>query len=364
MAAMLLMNSGAFAQTNLPQVTVSPPKPAPIKPAVTKRPAAARRPSSHVARVRRIAPTPPPTRQAGPAAPTQAPAPTPAQQLAAKTATPDKARNNILPRDGANATDFGQAAIAALPQGDNTPFEKVLLQTPGFSQDSAASGALHLRNEHANVQYRINGILLPDGVSGFSQVFDSAFIGNIAVIDGALPAQYGLHTAGVVDITTRSGAFDNGGSVSLYGGSRGTITPSFEYGGTVDNTQYFVSGRYLGTDEGIENPTASLNAIHDNSDQGKFLGYASTLLGDGGRLSFISGASVGNYQIPNNPGQPPQFTVPGVGTFNSSQLNEHQFEQNYFNIAAWQQTIGNVDYQLSAFSRYSSLNFSRTRSAI
>jgi hypothetical protein len=55
--------------------------------------------------------------------------------------------------------------IAAQPLGDNMPIEKPLLQIPGFSQDSAASGALHLRNDHANVQHRIDGVLLPDGVS-------------------------------------------------------------------------------------------------------------------------------------------------------------------------------------------------------
>jgi outer membrane receptor protein involved in Fe transport len=362
-AALLMMHGVTFAQTNLPQVTVSPPKHVAAKPAPPKRTAARRPPPSAVAKARPVVPTSPRIRQAGSRTPTppSTPAPTPpltpAQQLAAKTTTLDKARANILPRDGANSYDKGQAAIAALPQGDNTPIDKVLLQTPGFSQDSAASGSLHVRNEHANVQYRINGILLPDGVSGFGQFLDSGLIGNIAVIDGALPAEYGLHTSAIVDITTKSGAFDGGGSVSLYGGSRQTITPSFEYGGTIGDTEYFFTGRYFGSSEGIENAAPTLNAIHDQTDQGKFFGYVSTLLGDGGRLSFITGTAVGNYQIPNVAGMAPSFTVPGVSSFDSSQINEHQFEQSYYNVAAFQQTVGNVDYQISAFSRYSSLNF-------
>ena len=244
-----------------------------------------------------------------------------------------------------------------MPQGENRPIEKVLLQTPGFSQDSAASGALHLRNEHANVQYRINGVLLPDGVSGFGQVLDSGLIGNIAVIDGALPAQFGLHTAGVVDITTKSGAFDGGGAISLYGGSISTLTPSLEYGGTIGDTQYFVTARFLNSNIGLENPDAGVVPIHDHTDQGKFFGYASTLVGDGGRFSFMSGTAVGNYQIPNNPGQPQQYSLPGEDGFTSSQINEHQLEQNYFNVAAYQQSLGPVDYQIAAFSRYSSLAF-------
>jgi outer membrane receptor protein involved in Fe transport len=277
--------------------------------------------------------------------------------LAAKTNVLDAARANILTRSGANSTDLSKQAIEALPAGEDTPIEKTLLQTPGFSQDSAASGALHLRNDHANVQYRINGVLLPDGVSGFSQILDSGFISNLAVIDGALPAQYGLHTTGVVDITSKSGAFDGGGALSVYGGSRATISPSVQYGGTVGDTQYYVSGRYFGSNEGIENPAASVNAIHDHTDQGKFFGYASSVLGDGSRLSVISGLSIGNYQIPNNPGQPIQFPVPGANPIDSSQVNERQFEQSYYNVLAWQKTFGSLDMQLSAFSRYSSLHF-------
>jgi hypothetical protein len=32
------------------------------------------------------------------------------------------------------------------------------MQAPGVSQDSAASGLVHVRNNHANVQFRINGV--------------------------------------------------------------------------------------------------------------------------------------------------------------------------------------------------------------
>ena len=86
---------------------------------------------------------------------------------------------------------------------------------------------------------------------------------------GALPAQYGLRTAGVLDIQTKTDAFNNSGSVSVYGGSHGTITTSLEYGGTVGQTQYFVSGRYFGSNLGIENPTSSNEAIHDRTGTGE-----------------------------------------------------------------------------------------------
>src|SRR6202035_1498738 len=110
------------------------------------------------------------------------------------------------------------------------------LQAPGVSQDSAASGSLHIRNDHANLQYRINGVLLPDGVTGFGSIFDTSFIGSMSLVPGALPAEFGLRTTGLVDIKTRTDLFNNSGSVGVYGGSHGTITPTIEYGGTFGST--------------------------------------------------------------------------------------------------------------------------------
>jgi outer membrane receptor protein involved in Fe transport len=287
----------------------------------------------------------------------QTPPPTAAEALAAKNTTLDTARSAIVAPVGTSPYEINHQAIEALPQGTNATLDKVLLRAPGVTQDSAASGELHVRNEHGNLQYRINGIALPDGVGGFGQIFDTALVGNMSLITGALPAQYGLRTAGVIDITTKSDAFNNSGSVSVYGGSRGTITPSFEYGGTVGQTQYFVSGRYFGSDMGLENPTSSRHAIHDHTDQEKGFLYLSTVLDPTSRLTLISGVSNGSYQIPNNPGQTPAFTAFGVSNFDSSQLNERQHEFNQFNVLAYQKSVDDIDYQISYFNRTSTLHF-------
>jgi outer membrane receptor protein involved in Fe transport len=237
----------------------------------------------------------------------------------------------------------------------------LLQQAPGVNQDSAVSfeGPVHVRLEHGFIQYRINGILLPDGATGFTQVLETGFISNLALVTGALPAQYGFRTSGLVDVTTRTG-FAPGGDIGIYGGGRQAVTPYFDYGGTVGNTEYFVTGRYFENSEGIENPTSSLNAIHDHTAQGKFFGYASTLLDDTTRLSFITGSSLSQFQIPNNPAQVPapgSLPVPGITSFNSSQLNENQFEQNFYNVVALQKKIDDLGAQLSYFTRYSNVHF-------
>jgi hypothetical protein len=297
----------------VPQVTVTPPPPSPAarrtpqpktsKPAGTT-PAAVRSP-------RTASPAPAGTRQPSTAAPfsDQGAQPTEASIFAGRTTAFNEGRSNIFAPLGTAPSSVSQADIQTLPQGDNAPLTDVLLQLPGVTKDSAASGSFHLRNEHANVQYRINGIMLPDGLSGFGPILDTSLIGNLALITGALPAQYGLRTSGIIDITTRSGAFDNSGSVGVYGGSRETRRTSFEYGGRTGNTEYFITGSYLQNILGIENPTPSLNAIHDFTQQWRGFGYMSTILDPTTRLSVIAGTSTNKYQIPNSPGQSPQYRV-------------------------------------------------------
>ncbi|MGC2121523.1 MAG: TonB-dependent receptor [Xanthobacteraceae bacterium] len=268
----------------------------------------------------------------------------------------DQARDNLLPAIGASTSTITRSAIERSPQGDNTPIDKVILQLPGVSYDSAVSNpSFHVRGEYANVQTRINGVVVPEGVSGLGPFLDTNFIGSMSLLTGALPAEYGLRTAGVLDITSRAFAAP-GGEISLYGGSRQTFTPSFDYGGSVGNSEYFVSARGIWNDLGIENPTPGLNAIHDETQQGKFFGYASTLLDESTRFSVISAASYSAFQIPNNPNQMPLGDF-GPATFDSTTLNENEYDTYAVTIASLQKHGTDGDAQLAAFSRYAQVHF-------
>ncbi len=125
-----------------------------------------------------------------------------------------QARNQLSPSTGSSLYVFTPQAIKALPLGRATPLNQVLLQAPGVVQDSF--GEIHIRGNHANIQYRIDGIIIPDAISAFGQTLDTRTIRSVSLLDGALPAQYGLRTAGVISIITRSGATQPpGGSVGV-----------------------------------------------------------------------------------------------------------------------------------------------------
>jgi outer membrane receptor protein involved in Fe transport len=354
--ALVGVSENAAAQVQLPEVVVSGAKPKP---------------------------KPRPARVAAPAAAALA---TPAAQLNSKADAFNQALSNLYTTTGTTSATISHDTIDALPQGANTTVEKVLLQAPGVSQDSAASGLLHVRNDHANVQYRINGVMLPDGVTGFGSIFDANFIGSVALVTGALPAEFGMRTVGLIDIATRADIFNNSGTVGIYGGSQGMITPYFQYGGTFGSNcptaapapgtrslpgadcfagvQYFFTGRYLQTNEGIENSTPTYSPIHDFSQQEKGFAYMSAFVDPTTRVSLISGTSYSTFQIPNVPGQPvglngnpPVSSAFGTTNFNSAQLNENQTEFTQYAVLALQKSQNGFDGQLSYFTRYNELHY-------
>jgi outer membrane cobalamin receptor len=269
----------------------------------------------------------------------------------------DEARSQIQPSLGATVYDFGRSALATLPQGDQSQLQQVLLQAPGVAADSY--GQIHIRNEHNNVQYRLDGVQLPEGLSVFGQALETRFAHSMSLITGALPAQYGFRQAGVVDITTKSGTTDPGGQITMYGGARSTLQPSFEYGGRSGAIDYFVSGDYLHSNLGIENPANRFNANHDTTDQFRGFAHITGLLDDTTRVSLLAGSFHGDYQIPNQGGNQPGLglTVNGAGDFNSATLGEHQRELTQFGILSLQKQMGDVDLQTSYFTRYSSLYY-------
>ena len=142
----------------------------------------------------------------------------------------------------------------------------------------------------------------------------------------------------------------------MYGGSFGTLSPSFDYGGSSGTTQYFVTGRYTQNNEGLENATPTVDPIHDHTEQGKFFGYISTLLGDSNRLTYMTGVSISQFQIPNVSNQMPLGDFGGAA-FPSADLNENEDDSYIFNILALQTTGVNYATQLSLFSRSTTVHF-------
>jgi outer membrane receptor protein involved in Fe transport len=268
----------------------------------------------------------------------------------------DEARNGLQPDIGASVYRFTLEDIQNLPQGENTPLNQVLLQAPGVANDSY--GQLHVRGDHADLQYRINGIIIPEPISGFGQSLDTHIINQVSLITGALPAQYGYRTAGIVDITTKSGDMGNGGSIDVYGGSHQTLQTSADVYGSQGALSYFFTGSLGVNNLGIEAPTSDPDPLHDHTRQGNGFGYLSYLINPLTRVSVMFGAAANQFELPDTPGLPTNYALAGHNTFNSASLNETQSELNNFGVVALQGTNGGaLDYQVAFFTRYTRTQF-------
>jgi len=268
----------------------------------------------------------------------------------------DAARNGLSPDTGSSIYSIDREDIQKLPLGEATPLNQVVLQAPGVVQDSY--GQLHVRGDHANLQYRIDGVVIPEAISGFGQALETRFADSVTVLTGALPAQYGYRTAGVVDLRSKGEAFDNGGRISLLGGTNEHREGSLELGGTHGPFSYYVMGSALRDDMGIENPTSSRRALHDDTHQGNGFGYFSYLLGPDTRVNLMLGASDNRFEIPDVPGQQPSHALNGSGTIDSSTLDARQKERNRFGVLSLQGSVGpDVDYQLALFHRYTDVHY-------
>src|SRR5258708_8606349 len=180
-----------------------------------------------------------------PAAPSPTPATTAtpgsatAEQVVVTSQELDISREQIVPSLGATRYTVGPDRLDSQAQGENAPFNQTILRFPGVAQDSF--GQLHVRGEHANLQYRIDDVLLPESIPGFGQELETRFADNISLITGALPAQFGFRNTGLIDIHTTSVTAFQPSEASVYVGSFDTIKPSFEFGNVTGRLSSYVS---------------------------------------------------------------------------------------------------------------------------
>src|SRR6185437_16148625 len=203
--------------------------------------------------------------------------------------------------------------IEQMPEGDNITLPKLLSDTmPGVVQ--GPFGQSFIRGNHANIQYQIDGVQLPDSPSGtFGESFSPRNIDHMEVITGGVPAEYGQRLAAVLNIVTKSGPEKPGGEIEMNYGSYNTMSPHLMYGGSNESgrTHYFVSANYHTTDRGLDTPQplngndrgqGGEDAVHDHADGNNEFAKIDWLVNNNDKLSFVLFNSENTFQIPNFPG--------------------------------------------------------------
>ncbi len=258
---------------------------------------------------------------------------------------------------------FSRKEIDILPRGNNINLEDLLLTIP-----SAAYGSLkqlHIRQEHANIQFRIDGVPIPDTVSStFSDVITPRAWERADIVLGGMEANVGNRTAALIDITTKSGTKPGFGSFQMNGGSNNTINPSFEYGGTIGQKfRYYFLNSHFATNRGIEPPTLGHSIFHGQSERNQTMFRGDYQYDNNNNITLLFLNSIAKFQIPTSPGQEVNPTILGLlpGGFTpvpSEMVDENQKENNQYGHLVWRHDINTRNFfSLAGYFRHTRATF-------
>jgi hypothetical protein len=256
--------------------------------------------------------------------------------------------------------------VETLPRGNNNTIADVLLTVPSVAY--GALGQTHIRQDHNNQQFRIDGVPIPQGVSGtFTDVISPRMWERADIILGGMEAQYGNKTALLVDITSKSGTRPGFGSAQMFGGSNQTVNPSFEYGGTIgEKVRFYVLNSYTTTNRGIEPPTLGHSVFHDQHERNQTYLRGDYQHDNRNSFSWVFLNHVAKYQIPTSPGLEVngdtlpllQSQDPTFSPVASQAVDQNQKENSQYTHLVWRHDVNAENFfQLSGYLRNSYANF-------
>jgi len=209
-------------------------------------------------------------------------------------------------KTSSSASTLERQDIQDLPGGDSNSVNQVLSTQPGFVYD--AFGNLYARGNHANIQYEIDGVPLPDSVSGlFGGFLSPKFIENMEVLTGGLGAEYGDRLASVVNLNSRRPSEGGDAELDASLGSFRTFTSSGLAGRTFGRLSILAGGSYKGSDRALDPPAVS-PIIHDAGDEERSFGRLDYDFSERDHLSLLANFARNYYQIPIDPTLHPCIT--------------------------------------------------------
>jgi len=260
-----------------------------------------------------------------------------------------------------SATQVQREDIESRPRGDSASVNEILASQPGFVFD--ALGQIYVRGNHANIQYQLDGVPLPDTVSGlFGQFLTARLLENMEVISGGLPAEYGQRLSAVVNLNSRRPAPEGEGRLDLLYGSFDTVSPGGFWGQKLGSVTYLVGGSLNWTDRGLDppNPTTYLN---DKAQQGRVFAKVDVDLNDRDHLSTLISYSHDRFQIPIDPTlipgntQEDEFGNPPPPYF-PSDTQQTETESDLFGILSYRHDFdASRSLRIASYVRHSAAKF-------
>ena len=226
-----------------------------------------------------------------------------------------------------------------------------LLQQSIVGAARAPTGEVHIRGQHAEYTYYVDGVPVPSGISGsLNELFDPQVVNQIDFQTGGWDAEYGNKNAAVVNITTRipTGGFHF--DVAGFGGSFRTGFPaktestngqSLTLSTNFGKWGFFASGSRQGTD--MRREPVVFDTLHNTVEN--FHNDGTDLFGFAKLQYTASDRDVVNIEVNRSR---TRFAVP----FDSVEgiIDDHQQDVNGFVNLGWRHQLGTENLELGKSS--------------
>jgi outer membrane receptor for ferrienterochelin and colicin len=243
-------------------------------------------------------------------------------------------------------------------QGSPTLTTSQIVQQAIAGAVRAPTGEVHIRGQHAEYTYYVDGIPVPPGISGsLNELFDPSIVNQINFQTGGWDAEYGLRNAAIIDITTRIPAGPFHAEASSYAGSFTTNGQTVNLSGNSGKFGLFFSGTRQATDMRREPVVADTNAQGQLTGIRNYANHGNDLFGFGKATYSPSDHDVVNLDLNWSRSR---FQTP----FDSSGaiIDDQQQDVNGFVNLGWRHRVTNgrtagSELFAGAFYRHGSLSY-------
>jgi len=241
--------------------------------------------------------------------------------------------------------------------GSPTNTTSQILQQSIVGAARAPTGEVHIRGQHAEYTYYVDGVPVPSGISGsLNELFDPQVVNQIDFQTGGWDAEYGNKNAAVVNVTTRipSGGFHL--DASGYGGSFSANGQGVNLSTNAGKWGFFFSGARQSTD--MRREPLVFDTLHNKVEN--FHNDGTDLFGFGKVQYVPTDRDVLNLDVDRSR---TRFAVP----FDSANgvIDDHQQDVNGFVNLGWRHRFaedasgegGSSELFTGAFFRDGTLNY-------
>jgi outer membrane receptor for ferrienterochelin and colicin len=211
-----------------------------------------------------------------------------------------------------SATTINSADILRKTGGSEN-LNKALQGNSGVAADSA--GQVHVRGEHADISYVVDGVGLPDTLSGRQgSVVVPSTIRSLEFITGGFAPEFGQQTAAILNIDTVPGAAHSRSNVSIEAGSFDTTNGDFTTSGPLGKyASYVLDLSATRTRNALEPQQPDNQTAHNTGSDLNEFGKFRFATSHRDTLNLTLSRSPGTLEIGNRTGLPSSFASAGQG---------------------------------------------------